>query len=148
VGAVRDVADDAQALDLLRQGAPLEPALVRGAPGLPTGPLQGAVRFERRTPNRMTLQVTASRPALLLLSQAWYPAWRARVDGQVMPLLSAYGGALSAVAVPVGEQRVELWYQPDALRLGLALAGLALLALAALILHERRRRPSLEALNR
>jgi uncharacterized membrane protein YfhO len=55
---------------------------------------------------------------------------------------------LSAVAVPAGEQRVELWYQPGALRLGAALSLLALLALAALIQTERRRRPSLEAMNR
>lgn len=138
LGQARGVDSDAQALELLRQGAPLEPALVRGAPDLPQGPLQGWARFVRRAPHRLELSVQASRPALLLLSQTWYPAWRARVDGRDAPLLSAYGGALSAVAVPAGGHRVELWYEPTALRRGLALAALGALALAGLLAWERR----------
>lgn len=134
LGQAVNVSSDDEAFKLLGQaGYDLESAPVKGAPSLGAGPLQGGARFTRRSPNTLSLEATASRPALLLLSQTWYPAWKATVDGVATPVLSAYGGALTALALPAGSHQVQLWYQATTLYIGLGLALLGLLALAALI---------------
>lgn len=68
--------------------------------------------------------------AFLVLSEAWYPGWRARVDGVPAPLIRTYG-ALQGVAVPAGVHRVEFELVSDTLRAGAGgtLAGLAIAAL-------------------
>jgi hypothetical protein len=141
MGRAVSVADDAEAFRLLGQpGYDLNVVPLKGAPALDAGPLEGGVRFTRRSTNRRSLEATASKPALLLLSQTWYPAWRATVDGAAAPVLSAYGGALTAVPVPAGTHSVELWYQPTVVYAGLGLALLGLAGLGVLLWLDRRRR--------
>jgi hypothetical protein len=130
LGTAVDVPDDDAAFKLLgTPGFDITKAPVLHAPSLPGGPLQGGVRFTHRTVNTSSLEAAASRPALLVVSQTWYPAWRATVDGVATPVLQAYGGALSALALPAGTHKIELWYQPTTVYSGLALALLGVLAL-------------------
>ena len=67
-------------------------------------------------------------PALLVISQAWYPGWRAYVDGQPAPLLRA-DYAIKAVPVPAGHHVVQLRFQSGSWARGLwlGLVGLVLL---------------------
>jgi hypothetical protein len=81
------------------------------------------------TADTVRLEVTASAPGLLILSDAYYPAWQARVDGSSAEVYVA-DGALRAVAVPAGRHVVEFQYASAALPIGAALTGLTLLALA------------------
>ena len=75
------------------------------------------------------LDVDTGAPGLLILSDAYYPAWQARVDGSPAEVYVA-DGALRAVAVPAGRHAVEFQYASAALPLGAAITGLTLLALA------------------
>ncbi len=76
---------------------------------------------------------------LLVLSEVYYPAWKAYVDGEPARLYVA-DHALRAVPVPAGEHTVELRYESVSLRIGIATSilsyGLAL-AVAAIWLYER-----------
>ena len=72
-------------------------------------PSEGAVRWTHRSPNRLALDVTTERPALLVVADNWFPAWRARVDGEDAPVLRAYH-TLRAVPVPAGTHTVEMVY--------------------------------------
>jgi hypothetical protein len=56
-------------------------------------------------------------PTLVVISQSYYPRWRAWVDGQPVPVLRA-NYAFQAVRVPGGEHRVELRYVDSVFRLG------------------------------
>lgn len=103
----------------------------------------GTVEWTTREFDRMTLRVEASAPALLMVLDNWYPAWRATVDGEAAPVLRA-NHTFRAIPVPAGQSNVELRYEPDALRSGayISLAVLALL-LAVIVAGavQGRRRP-------
>jgi hypothetical protein len=80
-------------------------------------------------PNRMTVRVQTTTPGYLVLSEVWYPGWRATVNGEAAEVLRA-NHALRALPVPAGEGVVELWFAPPMWRYGLFtwLVGAALVA--------------------
>ena len=74
-------------------------------------------------------RVTA--PALLVLSDSFFPGWEALVDGTRAPIVCA-DYAFRGVALAAGEHRVEFRYRPRSFRAGVALAaGGLVLALGA-----------------
>jgi hypothetical protein len=106
------------------------------------GPVSGEVRWEERSPNRLRLSVTSDRPALLVVADNWFPAWKATVNGAEAPVLRAYH-TLRAVPVPAGASTVEMSYRSRTLILSLWLSVVALSALAGLgtwgLFRDRRR---------
>lgn len=113
---------------------------------LPAGPLEGEARVVLHEPDRVVVEATASRDALLVLADNYFEGWRAEVDGrpaEVVPANHAFRG----VVVPAGEHRVEFVFRPDDLYTGLyvTLAGFALLVLYGAYLLVRRRRAEPEA---
>ncbi|MBA2277824.1 MAG: YfhO family protein [Chloroflexia bacterium] len=96
------------------------------------------------SPESITLQVTASAPALLVTSEVDYPAWQAYLDGEPVSTIRA-NVAFRAVAVPAGQHTVTFRYESDALTTGLLISGVgymgALATLSVLLArHVRRRR--------
>jgi O-antigen/teichoic acid export membrane protein len=99
-----------------------------------------AVRFETRARNTLELDVFAEQGGLLVLSEAWFPGWRAWVtvsgaDGTreiEVPVYRA-DGMLRAVPVPSGRSMVRLSYTPMSVKVGLygSFLGLVLLLLVA-----------------
>jgi uncharacterized membrane protein YfhO len=81
--------------------------------------------------DRVTVHTSTASAGLLVLSDVYYPAWHAYVDGQPAHLYLA-DGALRAVAVPAGEHEVQLRYESEALDRGLLISCLASLLLAVL----------------
>jgi hypothetical protein len=74
----------------------------------------------------------ASDGGYLVLTDAYYPGWKAYVDGRETALLRA-DYLFRAVALPPGRHLVEFRYQPESFEAGLAITRLALL-LATLVL--------------
>ena len=106
-------------------------------------PVEGSVAWIERTLNLHRLSVTSERPALLVIADNWFPAWRATVDGEEVPLLRAYH-TLRAVPVPAGTHTVEMRYDSSLVGLSLWLSLAMLLALSALLafhLWRERRSP-------
>lgn len=97
------------------------------------------------TPNRLEVHMTATEPGWLVLSDIWYPGWRAWVDGERVPILRA-NYLFRAVAVPAGEHRIEFAYQPLSFALSVPAALVAWLVLA-LLWRARRLRPPAIAQN-
>ena len=87
--------------------------------------------------NTLRLKTAAKAPAILVLSEGWYPGWRATVDGKDAPLYRAQV-TLRAVAVPAGEHEVVFRFQPRSLRVGGLITGASLLALAAGVVFIRK----------
>jgi len=87
---------------------------------------RGEGRILSYAPERVVIQVEADQPGYLVLTDAFYPGWRATMDGTSVPILRA-DPYFRAVSVDAGQHRVEFIYQPLSLRLGLALSSLSLL---------------------
>jgi hypothetical protein len=69
------------------------------------------VDYRRPAPERIELSTDAgTAPALVLLSEAFHPWWRATVDGTPAPVLRAQL-ALMAVPVGAGPHRIELRFR-------------------------------------
>ncbi len=94
----------------------------------------------------MTFRVEAGQPGYLVLSEVWYPGWRATVNGQPATVLRA-DYALRAVAVPAGTSTVHLWFAPESWRWGWMAFGLGVLLFLAVMVAGSRGwpRPPVEA---
>lgn len=105
-----------------------------GAPGS-AGTVLGVV-FDH---DEVRATVRTDRPALLVVSQAWLPGWRATVDGQDAPVVRV-AGLVQGVPVPAGARTVVLRYVPPGLLSGAAISALTLLGLVCWAAVERVRR--------
>ena len=117
---------------------PEEVAIVQNGPHL-NGTGQGKIEVGYYGPNDVVLHVETDAPALLVLSDTFYPGWRATVDGTPVPIYQT-NAALRGVPVPAGAHRVEMHFRPRTLQIGLGLAAAGGLACLALWWMERRRR--------
>ena len=89
--------------------------------------------------NEMALQVNSAGPGLLVLSEVWYPGWRATVNSQEVEVQRVNSG-LRAVSVPVGASTVELRFAPRPWRWGLILLLVGLVGILVLLAVGWRRR--------
>jgi uncharacterized membrane protein YfhO len=86
--------------------------------------------LSKRT-NTFELNVTASEPGILVISQIDYPGWKATVDGRPADITRA-NYALPAIFVPEGEHRVFFSFEPLSFRIGLVLSAISLSVVAIL----------------
>jgi hypothetical protein len=106
----------------------------------PAADAVGAARITGYEHERVIIETEAPGRRLLVLSDAWFPGWRATVDGAPVSIARA-NVAFRAVAVPAGRHRVVFDYAPASFRIGATITGLALALLAAWsVVDERRRR--------
>lgn len=78
----------------------------------------------------ITVQIDETRPGVLLLADAWYPGWQAKIDGQAVPIFPV-DGIFRGIEIGNGKHTVEFIYKPFSLRLGI---GISVLALAYVLL--------------
>jgi uncharacterized membrane protein YfhO len=64
----------------------------------------------------------------LLQREAWYPGWRARVDGTEVPLLRA-DVLFRAVALAPGDHDVEIFFDSGAFKRGALISAGALIVI-------------------
>ncbi len=87
--------------------------------------------------HRVRAHVEASAPALLTISQTWYPAWKAYVDGHKTTLWRA-NYAFQAVEIPAGTHSVTLVYEDQKLKIGCMISVIGLAACAWIWLRARK----------
>jgi len=97
----------------------------------------GTVRFRSYEADSMALDVTSSGSALLVLSELYYPGWRATVNGHSVEIRKV-DGALRGILVPSGKSQVVLEYVPMSFYLGAGLSGLTAICVFAAWLILRR----------
>jgi hypothetical protein len=134
VDRIRPAPDAGTALGMVRVPGfdPRHEAVVEGAPAFPAA-LSGAgqVRVVRYQPREVVLEIDAPGPAFLATSEAYYPGWRARIDGREQ-LLYPTNVAFRGLPVPAGHHTLTMKFDPPILRWSalVSLLGLALLAAA------------------
>ena len=102
----------------------------------PAKPLEPAV-IRSLEPERVEIDAAPTADGLLVLSDTFYPGWRATVDGAAVEILRA-NGLFRAIRIPAGPHRVVFEYAPQSLRRGAFSTGLALLGIAVVPLVARR----------
>ena len=94
----------------------------------------GRVVSARRTPREISVEVVLSAPGVVLLNQNHHPDWVAS-EGEVVE-----ERGLLAVALPAGDHRFTVRYEPPMLAPGLATSGAGIVLLTGFLVWTRRRR--------
>jgi hypothetical protein len=151
VRGVRQVASLAEAHDLIEHGQidfrdtavtdrpiGMPPGDDSSAPG-PRGAARvvGVVKYE---PSRIELSLEASRASLLVLSETYYPGWKAWIDERPAAI-HPVDIALRGVVVPAGAHQLRMEFRPVILPVSLciSLATAILLAISAFLYRIRAR---------
>ncbi len=82
---------------------------------------QGVATIVKENPNYIKITVKVTNPALLFLSDNYYPGWKVKVNGKDSPLLKA-NYAFRAVVVPKGSSTVEFYYDPKIFFVGIIMS--------------------------
>ncbi len=117
-------------IDLLRSDAfdPATDVVLRGGEDRMSEAAPPAARLTVAsvTPDRVRARVEAQGPGHVLFSRTYFPAWKARLDGNPARVLVANGRDL-AVAVPAGTHEIEIAYDRAPFRIGVAIQAATLL---------------------
>jgi hypothetical protein len=95
-------------------------------------------RVVSRSDTEVTVEVRARAAGQLVLLDAFYPGWRAEVDGRSTPIRAA-NGAFRAVAVEPGRHEVRFSYRPASVVVGGAISIAAMAILVTGLLLSRRK---------
>jgi hypothetical protein len=137
----RVIAGDEVAIAAMRDPAfdPARTAILAGGQEIGTSPTEGdapqakaaaqPVTILSYEPEEVLLRASLSVPGYVVLSDSYYPGWRATVDGEPVVIERA-NLAFRAVHVPAGTHTVRWVYRPTSYRAGLGISAAALLALA------------------
>ncbi len=80
-------------------------------------------------PNEIVVEVEASAPGVLVLSEVFYPGWRVMEEGGGQGTVQRVNYAFRAAAVEPGTARLRFVYAPPSYRLGAVISGVTALAL-------------------
>jgi hypothetical protein len=122
---------------------PAQTVIVDREPGCDVSPEagDGTAEFGDYSGNRVTIGVETPKAGLVVLTDPWYPGWRASVDGNPAEIVRAYT-VFRAVCVPAGEHDVTFQFRPTSWYVGglISLAGWGGLGIvgAAAFLQSRR----------
>jgi len=103
--------------------------VVQGAPPVLENCDGGDVQIVRQRTTSVTLRANAPCKSMVVLTDAWFPGWKAFVDGKPTQIYAAYD-VIRGVVVDAGQHEVVMRYRPGSVFTGmvLALAGIVLCA--------------------
>jgi hypothetical protein len=96
-------------------------APVEGLAGAPPGTSPGTAKVIDWGFTEIVVEVDAPHPAVLVLADAYYPGWKAKIDGERADLFPVYH-VLRGVVVPQGKHRVRLYLAPLSFQAGMAIS--------------------------
>ena len=147
---VLPVADDALALRVLTSDAfaPERSVMLDAVPPnyRSSEGTAGSVEVVRYSTNEAEMRVEASRDAILVFSDSYYPGWIAEIDGSPTAIYRA-NITQRAVVVPAGEHQVRFRFRPASVLAGFSVSSASLLVFLGcfLIPPFRRKRASRKA---
>jgi len=114
-----------------------ETFVIGPAPQLETCGGAEAVAFEKRIPNRLTIQAAMACRGAVIVSDLYDRNWTAEVDGRPAPVIEAYA-LVRGVVVERGRHRVELIYRPRSVYAGAFLMLFGIVGAAITAVRARR----------
>lgn len=82
----------------------------------------GVTDITAYTANRVLIETYSKEPTILILADAHYPGWKAKLDG-IPANIDTANGFFRAVAVPAGTHHIEFRYEPSSWIWGLRLTS-------------------------
>jgi len=141
VGQVKVISDEEKILSELTLFDPKKLAILEEKPGWslddPSFFREAEVTFY--SPNKIVVQANLSTPGLLVLSELWYPGWRAYDNGQEVKIHRA-NYLLRSVYLEAGRHTIEFVYDPLSIKAGRWVSAGAVLGLVVYIVSVIRRR--------
>ncbi len=108
-------------------------AVVIGAASGSTGSeSRGIVEILDYKPELVRLTVTSDEGGLLVLTDAYYPGWKAAVGGEQTEIYQT-DGYFRGVMIPPGHEVVEFRYEPVSLSIGIAMSAIGVFILLVLL---------------
>jgi len=104
-------------------------ALVEDPLAVVSGGVARPAQIEIYEPERVVVHTSGATPGMLILTDQFYPGWRATLDGAAAPIYCA-DYIFRGVPVPSGTHTIEFTYAPRSLRLGAWITSLTLAAIA------------------
>jgi uncharacterized membrane protein YfhO len=86
---------------------------------------QSNAKILKYNAEHVVIQTNSDTPGYLVLTDSNYPGWIATVDGQPVPIETAYG-LFRASALPAGHHTIEYIFDPPSLKQGAAISSIAL----------------------
>lgn len=124
--------------DLYSEGFdPKKGVILEESPGLSTSEV-GRARIISYQPNKVRIEAESSTSALLVLTDPYYPGWKATVNGNPTKIYRA-DYALRAVKIPKGKNSLIFSYEPESFRNGVYLAVLGVFGLIGISLYASKR---------
>jgi hypothetical protein len=145
IGAAR-VVPDVNIMFRIMNGKGFDPAKVALLESPP--PLQlpessttdpGTVQVVTRTPNVVVVEADVKERAVLVLTDQYFPGWKAEVDGVSSEVFAVYSLFRGLVVEP-GAHTIVFRYDPLSFRIGLFVSTLTLLSGAGFAINLLRRR--------
>ena len=99
---------------------------------------RGEVVIKDYKPNEVIIEASSSGKSILVLSDPFYPGWKAFTDNSHAKIYRA-NYAFRAVILPEGKHTVRFIYDPDSFKVGVALGLLGLLGVLGMVLYLRKR---------
>ena len=111
---------------------PLPAEVVLPTAGSAGGASVGSASIASYENESVVIRTSSPRESILVLSDAYFPGWTARVDGQAAPILRA-NYLFRAVIVPGGAHSVTFTYEPVSVALGATLTLLGALVVLGVV---------------
>ncbi|HEV2125539.1 MAG TPA: YfhO family protein, partial [Chloroflexota bacterium] len=99
---------------------------------------QGSVHLTAAKTGELAMRVETDAESLLVVTETFYPGWRATVDGRPISIHRA-NVLFRSIVIPPGTHDVRLWYDPLSFKIGVGLTLMAVAGNAALMWRSRRR---------
>jgi hypothetical protein len=131
--------DAAKAILLSEDFDPSHEVILNGRPSVVagSGPLEAKATIESYKATEVVLRVSSNADAFLVLSDMYYPGWKAEIDGVEVPILQA-NICQRAVQIAKGNHAVRFVFDSSSVKAGFCISIAALLAVGGLLVAARR----------
>ncbi|MFC2166790.1 YfhO family protein [Acidobacteriota bacterium] len=136
---VKQVRDLHEALEIMRKEphSYKETAIIEGSyrqEGKIDQKGSSRISFLENRPNYVKIDVETSENGVFILSDAYYPGWKARLDKKRVKIYPAFC-AIRGVFIPKGKYELEFIYRPWTFYLGALLTCISMVFLGFLFIH-------------
>ncbi len=123
---------------------PEESVLLEQSPGgiaVDSGRSVGEVELTQSSPDEITIRTSSHSPGFLVLSETWYPSWKAYVDGKPSEVYKT-DQAIMSVYLSAGRHTVRFVFEDQLLETGAVMSGataILIVVVAGIKIVQRRR---------
>jgi hypothetical protein len=93
----------------------------------------GTAEVTSYSTNAITIKTTSGSPAVLVVTDTYYPGWKATIDGAEAPILRA-NWTFRAIPILAGTHTVDMAYQPSSFAIGRVVSIASFIVLCIIVL--------------